>query len=47
VVFPAPLGPISPVIRPSGKSHDTSLTATWPPKRRVTPTSESGAAAIA
>ena len=31
VVLPAPFGPISPVIRPTGAARLTSLSATWPP----------------
>src|SRR6202034_2908048 len=37
VVFPAPFGPMSPVIRPTGASRSTSSTATRPPKRTLTP----------
>src|SRR5690349_4846812 len=36
VVLPAPLGPMSPVIRPGS-------TATWPPKRTVTSSTSSSA----
>ena len=36
VVLPAPLGPISPVIRPTGAVRLTSLTATCPPYLTVT-----------
>ena len=36
VVFPAPLGPISPVISPGSTPMLTSSTATLPPKRTVT-----------
>ena len=35
VVFPDPLGPISPKISPSLTSNDTSLSAVNPPKRLV------------
>ena len=44
VVFPAPLGPISPTISPAGTSKDTSSSATTPPKRRVTFSTERSAA---
>ena len=37
VVLPAPLGPMSPVIVPGRTRKETSSTARWPPKRRVTP----------
>src|SRR5918992_731340 len=36
VVFPAPLGPISPPIVPSSSASETSSRATMPPNRRVT-----------
>jgi len=36
VVLPAPLGPISAVMRPRGAVSDTPLTASRPPKRRDT-----------
>src|SRR5215472_9964180 len=36
VVLPAPFGPISPVMRPSGAVSDTPFTANKPPKRRDT-----------
>src|SRR5437588_12524804 len=36
VVFPAPLGPIRPVIDPCSAVRVTSLKATTPPKRTVT-----------
>src|SRR5512135_1870676 len=36
VVLPAPLGPISAVIRPSAAVSDAAFTANRPPKRRVT-----------
>src|ERR1035437_3311722 len=36
VVFPAPLGPIRPTMRPAGTSSETSSRATSPPKRIVT-----------
>ena len=36
VVLPAPLGPITPTIAPSGTANDTSLTATTSPKRWLT-----------
>src|SRR5690242_13035818 len=37
VVLPAPFGPISPVIPVGATSRSTSLRATKPPKRTVTP----------
>src|SRR6476661_7724511 len=37
VVFPAPLGPITPTIRPGSMSRSTSDRATVSPNRRVTP----------
>src|SRR5579864_4899952 len=37
VVFPAPLGPISPVIRPGPTVMERSCTACTPPNRRDTP----------
>src|SRR5262249_31424291 len=37
VVFPAPLGPISPTISPLSTLSSTSLTAAKPPKSRVSP----------
>ena len=43
VVLPAPLGPISPTIWPSGTSSETPSRATIPPNRRVTFRSESRA----
>src|SRR6516162_9994114 len=39
VVFPAPLGPIRPVMCPPSAARDTSSTATRPPNRTVTPVS--------
>ena len=36
VVFPAPFGPMRPMIPPSGMTRSTSLTAVRPPKRFVT-----------
>ena len=41
VVFPAPLGPISPMKPPSGTSTVASSTAVRPPKRIVTPSATS------
>src|SRR5689334_10664983 len=41
VVLPAPFGPISPTIAPSGIVRSTWLTATRPPKRRTTPRASS------
>src|SRR5262249_4943921 len=47
VVFPAPFGPMSPTIPPAGITRSTSLTATRPPNRRVSPrTSSTGAPAF-
>ena len=37
VVFPAPLGPMIPVIRPASIRNEHSFTAVSPPKRRVRP----------
>src|SRR5437660_12280011 len=37
VVLPAPFGPIRPVMRLASAASATSLTATSPPKRTVTP----------
>src|SRR5664279_196111 len=34
VVLPAPLGPISPVIRPAATVSETAFTASKPPKRQ-------------
>ena len=45
VVFPAPLGPIRPTISPSPTSNETSSSATMPPKRRVTFSTESSGTA--
>ena len=45
VVLPAPLGPISAVMRPSGAASEAALTASRPPKRRETrSTTRSGSA---
>ena len=35
VVLPAPFGPMSPVIDPSGTVNETPSTARWPPKALV------------
>ncbi len=37
VVFPAPFGPSSPSTSPRFSSRAMSFTATWVPKRRVSP----------
>src|SRR3546814_3050073 len=37
VVLPAPFGPMSPVTVPGCTVSETSLTATCPPKRTLTP----------
>ena len=41
VVLPAPFGPIRPTISPGAASTETSSSATIPPKRRVTCSTES------
>src|SRR5205823_1722842 len=43
VVLPAPFGPISPTISPSRASNETRSSATTPPKRRVTFSTERSA----
>src|SRR5690348_11819437 len=47
VVLPAPLGPISAVMRPCGALSDTSLTASRPPKRRETRSTRNSGSAMA
>src|SRR6056297_3024479 len=37
VVFPAPFGPTIAVSSPAWKAQVTASTATWPPKRTVSP----------
>src|SRR4029453_14540554 len=46
VVLPAPLGPISAVMRPSGAARDAPLTASRPPKRQVTRSTTSKGSAM-
>ena len=47
VVFPAPLGPMIPVIRPASIRNEHPLTAVRPPKRRVrSSTARIGAGAV-
>ena len=43
VVLPAPFGPIRPVIVPSSAANETSSSATIPPNRSVTSSTESKA----
>jgi hypothetical protein len=45
VVLPAPLGPISAVMRPAGADSDAASTASRPPKRRDTRSTESSGSA--
>src|SRR5580704_16861818 len=40
VVLPAPFGPISAVMRPASADSEAALTASRPPKRRETPSTE-------
>ena len=47
VVLPAPLGPISAVMRPSVADSETLLTASKPPKRRETRSTDSSGSAMA
>ncbi len=43
VVLPAPFGPMTPKISPDATSNETSVRAARPPKRFVTPRTESSA----
>src|SRR6516225_4084990 len=45
VVLPAPFGPISAVIRPASADTEAALTASKPPNRRDTPSTESSGSA--
>src|SRR5262245_29197994 len=47
VVLPAPLGPISAVMRPSRAARDAPFTASSPPKRQVTLSTISKGSAMA
>src|SRR5690348_3422248 len=47
VVLPAPLGPIRPTMQPCGTSKLTPSRATRPPKRTLTPLTESRGASAA
>ena len=46
VVLPAPLGPISPVMRPTGAASEAASSASRPPKRLETRSTVSSASAM-